>query len=145
MTLNFKTLCQLAFHNQKPLENQKWSLLLLNISTITIWIQTFQLKLLNKTVIVVTHQYPWYQFHNKPNTGWTRCRNTTGHITVVFHKYTTLAMFSFLLALIGVSNCELRNQGLHYTYISRLHALLDQLILMVELKQSLQCCHSCVA
>ena len=46
--------------------------------------------------------------------------------------------FSPLLAPTDVSKLEIRNQGTHEDYISRLHALLDQLIFNYRAKTKLE-------
>ena len=45
---------------------------------------------------------------------------------------------------IAISKCEIRNQGVHEDYISRLHAL-NSWFCMAELKWSWQSWHSCIA
>ena len=69
-----------------------------------------------------------------------------------FHKHTKLAMFaslptitiylqfSFLFVPTDVIKYEIRNQGVYEVYISRLNALLDQLVFNGRAKTNLAFC-----
>ena len=57
----------------------------------------------------------------------------------------TNLQFSSLFASTVVRKCEIRNQGVHEDYISRLHAYWNNQFLLAELKRSWQCWHSCIA